>query len=57
MQLEDLDTLEADPLNDKRQVLVLKSKRELTLEFNTIHDLQLFRQFGLVMSAYIQPAA
>ena len=44
LQLEDIETTEADALSDKSQVLILKSKKEVTLEFSTPHDLQLFRQ-------------
>ena len=52
LQLEDVEACEPDALSDKRQVLILKSKREVTLEFTTPHDLQLFRQ-AKILSAHL----
>ena len=53
VQLEDVEACEPDALSDKRQVLILKSKREVTLEFTTPHDLQLFRQAKMLPAHFV----
>lgn len=42
-QLDDVQDMATDPLADRRLIINLSNARELYLEFQTFHDLELFR--------------